>query len=1019
MSKVQAKQVVKYVVMPGVVPRFQRLFSSGFGRVAYLMAQIYAMVRLLPAHHPYLDPSNIGKFGIHHVIAAAANNLVMSKKNMDQILVFVLLLVCIVLLALQIIILVGALLFGSSVALAGAVFPYPEGPSIFVTGAPADDIAFMLLDRVFGVPGFFNSCVATGAVCTGAQGPAGAFPWPFHIALHQLFRFYSTGMLLIGTVIFLYFIVVIVAETATSGTPFGQRFQNVWVPIRLVVAIGLLVPLPIQYPGGGVSAAYNSGQYIVFAAAKYGSSLATNAWIRFNNTVFNHAEFAGGNGVNPLGERQTLVALPKQPDAAPIAEMISMVHTCAFTYFMVDRSIRKVHGAGAVGGPVAAGVQELKYPETQADIDEYITKNNIRPYLVKTPASWMVAGNGNPATGMALEADTSYQDALEFFYRGDIVITFGRLKKPPVGGAAPEITPDNIEPACGEIRIPVTDPRDSAGGAGAYPAATTPYLGAVAMQQLYFNYIRWYWYLSNNTERFIDFAGRFVLLTLKKGGDSACEMGCQGNFAPNPNLPNCTLAAGVRPCEKTPISAQWKQDTIDFVQTDLNVRIVEIWNAYNNDGAEIALDPVVLDRGWGGAGIWFNRIAQVNGAWVTALINQPAFDKMPIIMEEVKRMRTSSSKELSGAEVFNPYGSGADSSTLVSELKGMHADAARMSTVLYSAYKYWRADQMNFDRGDKSLNSGALETAMNMIFGTYGLFSMTGENVQTHPLAQLATLGRGLVEASIRNIAVSTGSAALGGVAGALNRQAGSLVQAAGQFFNSVAFLGLTVGLVLFYVVPFLPFVYFYFAVASWIKTIFESMVGVPLWALAHLRLDGDGLPGDSASNGYFLIFEIFLRPILTVFGLMAAMVIFTAQVRILNFTWMIVTENAGGFNTDTQIAAVAGKINLQRSIVDQFFFTVTYAIVVYMMATAAFKLVDTIPDNILRWAGQGVSSFGDINQDPTGELTRYAALGGMTAGREATAGLQQLGQGLGGAAGGLARTGQGLGGALKNPFGS
>ena len=72
------------------------------------------------------------------------------------------------------------------------------------------------------------------------------------------------------------------------------------------------------------------------------------------------------------------------------------------------------------------------------------------------------------------------------------------------------------------------------------------------------------------------------------------------------------------------------------------------------------------------------------------------------------------------------------------------------------------------------------------------------------------------------------------------------------------------------------------------------------------------------------------------------------------------------------------------------------------MMATASFKLVDTIPDNILRWAGQGVSSFGDINQDPTGELTRTVAMGGMTAGREVASSAQQFGSGIGGAAGSL-----------------
>ena len=63
----------------------------------------------------------------------------------------------------------------------------------------------------------------------------------------------------------------------------------------------------------------------------------------------------------------------------------------------------------------------------------------------------------------------------------------------------------------------------------------------------------------------------------------------------------------------------------------------------------------------------------------------------------------------------------------------------------------------------------------------------------------------------------------------------------------------------LFYIIPFMPFIYFFFAVGTWVKAIFEAMVGVPLWALAHIRIDGQGLPGDAAMNGYYLLLEIFV----------------------------------------------------------------------------------------------------------------------------------------------------------------
>ena len=70
------------------------------------------------------------------------------------------------------------------------------------------------------------------------------------------------------------------------------------------------------------------------------------------------------------------------------------------------------------------------------------------------------------------------------------------------------------------------------------------------------------------------------------------------------------------------------------------------------------------------------------------------------------------------------------------------------------------------------------------------------------------------------------------------------------------------------------------------------------------------------------------------------------------------------------------------------------------MMALSSFKLVDRIPDNILRWAGAGVSAFGDIEQDDLGALNRYASMGAMTIGGDlsgaATSTAKAAGTGLG-----------------------
>ena len=78
------------------------------------------------------------------------------------------------------------------------------------------------------------------------------------------------------------------------------------------------------------------------------------------------------------------------------------------------------------------------------------------------------------------------------------------------------------------------------------------------------------------------------------------------------------------------------------------------------------------------------------------------------------------------------------------------------------------------------------------------------------------------------------------------------------------------------------------------------------------------------------------------------------------------------------------------------------------MMATAAFKLINEIPDNLLRWMGAGVSAFGDINsQDPLAGLQRTVAIGGITIGRQAVGAATKASAGAGQTIGSLTNVGR------------
>jgi hypothetical protein len=326
----------------------------------------------------------------------------------------------------------------------------------------------------------------------------------------------------------------------------------------------------------------------------------------------------------------------------------------------------------------------------------------------------------------------------------------------------------------------------------------------------------------------------------------------------------------------------------------------------------------------------------------------------------------------------------------------------KIAVALSDAYDYWFEDQT-------LVTGNVFIDTINVVLGTQGLFDMC-KNANIHPLAQLSSVGKGLVDAAIRNLGFGLGT----GVAGVLMPYIGPALKSASGFFMTVASIGILIGFILYYVIPFLPFLYFLFAVGGWVKGLFEAMVGVPLWALAHLRIDGQGLPGDGALNGYFLVFEIFIRPILIIFGLIASVIIFAAMVRVLNETFSLVVSNLSGFSTtnttlcerefESPAGAPTGAIDYLRGPVDEFFFTIVYAILVYMIGMACFKLIDLIPNNILRWMGAGVSTFNDQAGEPAEGLVTKLAIGGGIMGQQ----LQQAGsQG--------AQAASGIGGSVWN----
>lgn len=942
------KQAIKYAVLPGLKHRINDLFMTGFQYIPFFIGLVYQSVRLLPPAHPYANPQNIGRFGIRHVLAEAASNIVISRKNIDQVVLYFTILLGLVIASIQFCLLFFSLIFQPAMAAMPGNFA-----GFFVTPAPAQDLAYILLDLVFGVPDMFGSCVSTNVICTDnvlQRVPASldsgpnfanmAWPFPVHHALHQMFQLYSLGLMVVAAMIAIYFMVAVVVETAQTGQAFGKRFNKVWAPVRIVVAFGLLIPV-----GYGL----NASQYIVLYAAKFGSGFATNGWILFNNVLDN-----GGDTAIPLsGATPTnLVSQPNPPEVGKFLQFMYEARVCA--EFERLNSIRLATNEDG-------SIDNRKL----IDLNGSGIGKFLGPYAARGPTF-------NP-NFLLIDGSTTYDDFVDFANgSSQVSIRFGVRDDKKYNKEK-----GFVKPICGELIFNLTDPRDPVN------AKNPPEPGPEIMQKYYLFAIQELWY---------------AVLPGHPPADYAISSYTE-NF-PRNTVINRTALNEINPIAKPlPMpNAEYGTALQDFYSSDLIAAMLDPaskgLDAYESGGELLgnkgALEaqaghgswtPNLDEKGWAGASLWYNKVAELNGSVSAAVLNIPTPSLKPAVMEYVIEKKNQQDRSVSINEAAKPQlADGRD-------IPFIRPEDSEQASALYEAFKYWQSDGQSSSTHTAPTGNAFID-AFNAFLGIDGLYSMR-KNSDVHPLAQLVGIGRSLIESAIRNTVLAGGSTIAGTILGVMDQFPSELSHAAVGILMTVATIGLTAGFILFYIVPFLPFIYFFFAVGGWIKGIFEAMVGAPLWALAHVRIDGHGLPGQAAVSGYFLIFEIFIRPILIVFGLLASISIFAALVSTLNSTWDIVMANLTGYDAKTEASGLFEKaVEKIRGPIDEFFYTVVYVIVVYLFAMSSFKLIDMIPNNILRWMGQNVSIFNDMREDAAQGLVGAGSVG-------AQQGIQNIGGAL------------------------
>jgi conjugal transfer/type IV secretion protein DotA/TraY len=871
-SKSNLKAAARYAMLPGIIPRIRAL-GFHFGHFAYLMALILQSARLIPAGHPVLQPQNMGQYSVRSVLALAANNLRWSWKHIDQIAIFAAIMIGIILIVIQAALIAFYAMVGTAHASSGTSFF--ETPSENVQ----TDVVLIFLEQVFG---------ANLNVFGAATQPVGT---PVYLGIQKVLGFYSMATMVIAVIIVLYYLITVVGEAAKTGTPFGQRFNSLWAPIRLIVALGLLVPL-----GTGL----NSAQYVTLWTAKMGSGLATQMW----------SVFAG-----EMTAATDIVSKPPVDSTTALVRRVFLSEVCA------------------------AGYNRIQYDSpNQVKILQNLGNTSI-PANLSNPQSMVEA---------AKNADMAFVD-----------ISWSRQQP---GERANDYT-------CGHITVSLSE-FDFYREEGGWIETN----GIVNQDEsVVSSWWNWLWggrqltdkigqIQSSIREQYIREIGR-ISEDVKPAADALAEYYISVNPGAGLGREATLDSAGIPGILSSAANSTYKNinTTIQSTYEDIT----------GSDYARSGAYEEMIKQGWGTAGLWYGNIAKINQKYMDA-INTSA-PTLGTVFSAPDITSPGRAKNGGAGGFFSSiFGAARDGVTGTSQSE---LDAA----LLRAQIDYADVIKIDVPKDSRLYRDAKLENAhdsgksgfafaLSWMIGGSELYDLKN-NPTLDPMARVAGAGHAMMNrtlvmftigsvAAVSSVAGSTGGSMIASkgavIPGAIIKTVSELVGAIAGLFFILAGIGLVAGIFLAYIIPLMPFVYFAFAVIGWVLEIFEAIVAMPLWALAHLRIDGDGMPGQGAIGGYQLLLMILLRPALIILGLIGGYVIFGAAMYFFSSLF-----NSATTITQQEIA------NNSVGALGIFIYVIVFAFLTYNIAIMCFKMIDDVPKGMLRWIGANVGTFNDSRNDP------------------------------------------------------
>lgn len=902
--RIKAKSTAAFIFLPQFRMCFEGM-AHLYPAFIRTMATLFAEVNLIPATHPALEADAITKksYGFRKLVGEAWFRLKTQRASTYQWSMFAAVIMMIVAFTASMGAFFARIFMGVGAVAQAQIFeafrhpgdPYGKGAGVTELDATAGTIT--------GAAGLFDLRVQGNGISTDyalmaldkvlrqgmASNPTGG---ALQNALGGLMQIYNSGMLVVACLMIGWMVISVIIDTAKTGTVGGGRHNMVWVPIRVLFALGIMFPLG--------SAGFSGGQYMVVKLAEWGSNFGTRGWATYVASVV-------GN--------QTLLSPYTVSNNTNVVTSISKIMVCQVAY---NTYLQQRTGALDPDQVIERKQDTMAgSPGTPQQSQLYITNrysNNTAPNI---------CGAIKYATAATPDDNSQFLDWST------------ATPNTAMTASTPYTTPDNNYKNVG-MSTAVKTFRDAMRGALSTDLADTP-TGTGAGSVV-------------NEAR--QFACAFVSRRFSDGGGA-------GN--PVADIPMC---AGATAAATDPDASRQ--------QTMLNTMQTAMMAAYTG-GGKAALDgyigttstsPMMTEmstRGWAGMAMWYQDIANLNNVKFSA-------------QEPMATVEPGSIWSGSGGAGWERCAGDANESGEQCKISGLED---KMFTVMNEYDRWWgvsalagaagKAAAQASTNANQELNpsvtssigsilswignvsigdNGILTVLMRFIFPReFGVFLFKAVDLSatnTYPLAQLSDTGHSVLGIGAllwAGVSILQAVSTIDGAGFSLGK--GLAFSALMGALASVGSMMILAGCVISFYLPALPFIRVAFSVLTWLTSVFEAVVMVPVAALTHLSTQGPGLMGNHGRTAWTLWFNVFMRPILTVFGFVAGMLCYSTFAVFFHTTF---EEGA---------ARVMSTNWYPMKILAKVAYSVIYLGTLYAAANTCFKLLDVFPNHLMRWLGE------------------------------------------------------------------